>query len=394
MAVRPDRATYDDRAHDPLSAGDLARRSSSVVRRADGAWEVLGHAEVVEAARDATRFSSQVSAHLQLPNGLDGDEHRAYRALIDRYFTPERISALEPTIRAVARELVDELLRAGREGSGALTLDAVADLGAPFAVRAQTRWLGWPESLEPEMLQWIRDNQAASRGGSPAEKAEVARRFDEIIRSVVAPRRAAPDGAPADVTSELMNDDFLGRPLSDEELVSVLRNWTAGDLGSLARCVGVILQFLATHPAVQDRVRLGVSRRELEAIIDEILRIDDPFVSSRRVTTCPVELGGVRLEAGERVRLNWTSANRDEDALDDPQAFDPVANGPHNLVYGVGPHHCPGRSLATTELCILVEELVAAAAPIETSPDADPIRAESPAGGYARVPLLIRPHTA
>lgn len=363
---------------------------AALARAADGVWEVCGHAEVTRAARDPQRFSSRVSAHLQLPNGLDGAEHREYRALVDRYLTADRVRALEPMLRTVARELVGELFSFSGAGAGEpVAIDAVVDLGAPFAVRAQTRWLGWPAGLEPRLLAWMADNYAATRSGDTTRRAEVAHRFDAIIRSVLAPRRAAGARAPDDVTTELIRDESIGRPLEDDELVSILRNWTGGDLGSIALCVGVILHFLAAHRELQDRTRAGVGRTELGAIVDEILRRDDPFVANRRITTCPVELGGVRLAAGERLRLNWTAANVDPRAFAEPAGFDPVGHAAANVVYGTGPHVCPGRELATTELCILLEELFAAAGRIELDPAAAPRRAEPPVGGYARVPLLL-----
>lgn len=360
-------------------------------RAADGVWELRGHREVTAAARDPERFSSRFSAHLHLPNGLDGDDHRAFRALIERYMTSRRTAALEPVLSAVARELVGELAGGGSGRDGAVRLDAVAELGAPFAVRAQTRWLGWPPELEQTLLDWIDANHAASRSGVRARNDAVARQFDELIHSVLAPRRAAGDDAPDDVTTELMRDESLGRPLADEEIVSILRNWTGGDLGSLALCVGVIAHFLATNTAIFERIGSGIARGELAAIVDEILRLDDPFVSSRRVAGCPVELDGVPIAAGDRLRLDWAVANRDPAAFDDPELFDPVANAGRNLVYGAGPHHCPGRELATAELCILVEELSAWAERIELDPRSSPVRAEPPTGGFARVPLLVWP---
>ena len=97
----------------------------------------------------------------------------------------------------------------------------------------------------------------------------------------------------------------------------------------------------------------------MDAIIDEILRIDDPFLSNRRITTCPVEVAGVKIPANARVKLHWTSANRDEEVFGDPDAFDPVGNAENNLVYGIGRHVCPGRLLSTVELRIATRELLA-----------------------------------
>lgn len=304
------------------------------------------------------------------------------------------MTTLEPGLREVARELCAETVRAARPGAGAVRCDAVGDLGSRFAVRAMTRWLGWPADLEPALLEWMADNQVATRSGQPEATADVARRYDEIIRSVLAPRRDGGEdehGTPQDVTAELMRDQTMGRSLRDEEVVSVLRNWTGGDLGSIALSLGVVMHYLATHRELQDRVRSGVSRRELTAIIDEVLRIDDPFVSNRRVTTCPDSRGGLLVPEGQRVVLNWTSANRDEQVFGDPDRFDPYGNAAKNLVFGAGPHVCPGRPLATLELCVAVEEIVAAFGDITLNPDARPERSITPTGGYSSVQLVLTP---
>ena len=58
----------------------------------------------------------------------------------------------------------------------------------------------------------------------------------------------------------------------------------------------------------------------VEAAVEEILRTDDPFVSNRRVATCPVDLGGRDVAQGDRVLLNWTAANRDPGSSATPTA--------------------------------------------------------------------------
>lgn len=366
---------------DPLASYDEVRGSCPVARAPDGAWTLFTHADVTRAALDHETFSNAVSRHLQVPNGLDGPTHTAYRAVIERYFTPQRMREVEPALRRIAVELAT--------GSALpVTVDAV-ELGARFAVRAQSAWLGWPEDLEDELLQWVRDNRAATRSRDRARTAEVAQHFDAIIRSLIEVRRGAGADAPADVTTELIRERVDGRELMDEEIVSILRNWTGGDLGSMALCAGVVLTYLADSPELQGRLRSGVSDREFDAILDEILRIDDPFVSNRRVTTESVDLRGRRIEAGEIVFLNWTSANRDPRIFDDPDAFDPAGNAPYNLVYGIGKHVCPGRPLATLELRVLVGAVLDATTRVEADPARERVREVSPSGGFASAPVVL-----
>src|SRR5690606_5753195 len=130
--------------------------------------------------------------------------------------------------------------------------------------------------------------------------------------------------------------------------------------------------------------------RELAPAIDEMLRIDDPFLASRRVTTVATRIRAYELAPGTRVYLNWTSANRDEAVFGDPDAYRPREHAPHNLVYGTGIHACPGRPLATMELVVAVEALLAASTRIELAPDAEPVRETYPLGGWRHVPVRLR----
>lgn len=76
---------------------------------------------------------------------------------MDSFFTADRMADLEPRLQPVAAEAVAAL-------PPDTEVDAIGQLGSPYAVRATCTWLGWPPSLEGELLQWMRDNHAAARG--------------------------------------------------------------------------------------------------------------------------------------------------------------------------------------------------------------------------------------
>ena len=291
-------------AWEPLSPAVLADQIGSYDRmRAAGALAasprgvtLFRHADVVAAAHDVQAFSSAASARRAVPNAMDPPEHGAWRALVDTFFTPAIMAALEPRVHAIA--------------------------------------------------------------------------------------------APADPTTSLLGATVGAQPPVEADIVSILRNWTAGDLASMAAALGVVVWFLATQADVQQQLR---ARPEgLAAAIDEMLRIGDPFLVNRRVTTRAVCIGEHELAAGTRVYLNWTSANRDEAVFGDPDAYRPERNAPHNLVYGIGIHACPGRPLATMELVVAVHALLQATTCIEPAPDAAPLRETYPLGGWRSVPVRLR----
>lgn len=359
---------------------DELRPKHPMVRNAYGEWVLLRHADVVTAALDHQRFSSKVSRFLQIPNGLDGDKHTQYRAIIDRHLSHEALAPFIPVFKQVAATLVAELPKG-------VVLDAVQDIGAVFAVRAQCAWLGWPAEQEPQLLGWMAKNHAATRSADHNKMADVAHEFDNIIRSVIMPRRELANHQHDDVTSKLCQERIDGRLLSEPELVSILRNWTGGDLGSIALCVGVIVAHIAQNPECIPTLRTATNS-QIDAFIDEILRLDDPFVSNRRITTCPVDIGGQTIPSGAKVKLNWTSANRDESIFNNNK-FDPSRNADANLVYGIGKHVCPGRLLATWELRIALQALLDSTQSISFALNQPVERETAPVGGFHKVPVVL-----
>jgi cytochrome P450 len=366
-ALTDQRGTYD------------RMRAACPVARSPRGVTLFRHADVVAAAADPVTLSSAVSAHRQVPNNLDPPEHTAFRAIIDPFFAPERMRALEPRLRVCAREIVGALPRQ-------TNVDAVTRFGYPFAVRAQADWLGW-QGAEEELLLWMGENHAATRSADRSRTAAVADAFDEIVTAQVRRRRELGSAAPQDPTTELLGLRVGGRPLSDSDVVSILRNWTAGDLGSIAAAIGVVTHFLATHREVQETLRAGSG--DLTCAIDEMLRIDDPFLVNRRVVTASTHIAGFALEPGTRVYLNWTSANRDETVFGDPEAYRPLEHAANNLVYGTGIHVCPGRPLATLELVVAVQSLLQLTSRVELAADAAPERETYPVGGWRRLPVRL-----
>ena len=334
------------------------------------------HADVVAAALDPERFSNDVSRYRQVPNGLDGSAHRDMVEILAPFLAPEVVDGLEPALRSMARDLIAEL--AARP-----TFDAVGDLGVRFAVRAQSAWLGWSPQHEPALRLWVAEHRAALRSGKDDRIAATAARFDDIVRLLLDERRGC---ARDDLTARLMRvRAFDGGLLSDEDVVSILRNWTGGDLSSLALCVGVVVRWLTDDAARAGRLR-DAAASDLDAVIDEILRLDDPFVSNRRRAREDGHAGGCPVRAGDVVVLDWRAANTDP-AVFGPQ-FDPRGHAAANLVYGIGVHACPGRTLATRQLRVLVQELLRAGTP-QPAPGDPAVRESAPGAGWRTLPVRV-----
>lgn len=347
-------------------------------------WSLFRHEDVMRVLHDPLTFSNQVSMHRAVPNGMDPPEHTEYRRLIEPFFTPERIAAFEPICRAIAARLW--------RAATLPEMDFAAAFARPFAALCQCAFLGWAAETADGLLQWVdRHHEAIFRQDRRA-LSDLAQELHETIQQILRQRREMGDSAPKDATTRLLQARVGGRTLSDEELVSILRNWTAGEVGTLSAAVGILAHFLAVHPEVQRRLREDPSK--IEAASDEILRIHGPLLANRRITRRAVDIGGTRIPAGQIVTLIWVAANRDPRAFEQPLEFRLDRDPAKNLVYGAGIHACPGAPLARLELRVALEEVLDGSAWLEPAPDRPAVFASFPSTGFSSLPLRIQPKRA
>lgn len=364
----------------PRRAYDQMREQCPVARSDYLHWSVFRHADVSRILHDHQNFSSRASQHISVPNGMDPPDHTAYRAIIEGYFSAERMTAFEPVCRAIAEELARTALAGDQT-------ELMASFAQPFALRIQCAFMGWPPSLEEPLLDWSTRNNQATLARDRAALGALAAEFEQLIAGLLTERRAA-DGPADDLTTALMNEQVNGRPLNDLEIASILRNWTVGEIGTIAASVGIIAQFLADQPSVQRQLR--DDPRLLWQANDEILRIHGPLVDNRRRTTCPVHLGGKQLDADQRITINWIAANRDPEVFPEPDTFSLARDPSQNLLYGAGIHVCPGAPLARLELVIVIRTLLEHSGWLQLRDDDPATLATYPASGYARLPLQLR----
>ncbi|MHB8823163.1 MAG: cytochrome P450 [Pseudomonadaceae bacterium] len=377
-------ADWDPRSEavlkDQMATYDDMRRRCPVATSRYGYTSLFRHADVMRVLMDHETYSNAVSRFPSVPNGMDPPEHTAYRRLIEPYFEPQQMEAFAPVCREVAVRLVQALPEQA-------DVELMADFAQIFALQIQCAWLGWPVELHEPLRLWTLKNQAATLARDEAAMSAVALEFDGYIKDLLTARRNAGSAAPDDVTTRLLRDQALGRPLTDDEIVSILRNWTVGELGTIAASIGILVHYLAGHAALQQQLREQPAL--LPAAINEILRIHAPLVMNRRVTTREVTLGERTLAAGTRLALIWASANRDEAVFGDPDEFRLDREPQLNLLYGAGIHVCPGAPLARLELRVVMEELLGRTRRMALLADQQPVKAFFPASGFSSLPLHI-----
>ena len=186
-------------------------------------------------------------------------------------------------------------------------------------------------------------------------------------------------------TVEVETDDGERTALGEIELDMFFFLLTIAGSETTRNAISGGLIALVEHPD-----QLATLRREPDAMrpaVEEILRWTSPVAYFARRATRATEIRGVPIAEGDRVTMWYPSANRDEEAFDDPFRFD-IARTPNNHVAfgGGGPHFCLGANLARREIAIMFEELLARTTEIEilAPPTYGALTIESPVLGAMR----------
>jgi cytochrome P450 len=146
------------------------------------------------------------------------------------------------------------------------------------------------------------------------------------------------------------------RPLTGEELASVLWNLVGGGLDTTTSLTSLSLHHLDEHPELREEL---IHRPELVATAtEEFLRYYSVNESLTRTVTRDTELGGQQLRRGDYVLISWLSANHDESVFEQAEqvVLDRTPN--RHLAFGVGPHRCIGMHMARSMFRVLLGEVL------------------------------------
>jgi cytochrome P450 len=334
----------------------LARmRSDHPVARSEahgGFWVVSRYEDVLRVAQDWRTFSSAQGVSVPqtkmvvraLPEHVDPPLHRTYKRLINAYFTPAVVAGYEAPTRDLVTRLIDEFVEAGE-------CDFMADFARPFPGLA---FFELVLNAPPDEVAAINElATTASVPTNPKARENWQAMFAWIKGFVDERRRRPPRG---DVVDAVLAAEVEGRPITEEEVIGVVQLLILGGLETTAGALGQFLIRFAREPEIPASLR---RRPELiPDAVEELLRLEPPFIAIARTATCDTEIGGQRIAAGDKVVIYWASANRDEVEFACPAAFDLDRPSNRHLSFGAGPHRCAGSNLARMNLRIAVDEVV------------------------------------
>ncbi|MGZ4705206.1 MAG: cytochrome P450 [Acidimicrobiales bacterium] len=351
--------------------------------------------DVCAASKDWATFTSthgvdlsMLSRHFDEPLEslimMDPPRHDRLRALVSRVFTPRAVTALEPMVREVILEQLQQV--EGRE-----TFDAVAEFTGPFPVEIISRMLGVPTGERQQIREWL-DLALHREPGrlDPTEEGTAAMiELGTYMYSLAASKRAEPGH---DMLSDLVAcevDDGEGGTtrLNDVEIAGFATLLGGAGAETVTKLLGNAFVLFARNPDQYRKVVDDPSR--IPAAVEEILRILPPSQYQGRYSAQDSTWHGETIPAGHPVLLVTGAALRDDTALDRPDDFEIDRPPALALGFGYGIHSCLGAALARLEGRIAIEEMVRRWP--ELTIDEDGLRRVhmSNVAGYANVPVTV-----
>jgi cytochrome P450 len=359
MAAKMINLFSDDWRRNPYPA--LARmRSASPVFHvpAFDLWMILDYEDVNRVLVDHDAFSSDLSHVPGHGNPgewfifLDPPRHSRLRALIAKAFTPRVVANLEPRIRELSHQLLDQVIERGK-------MDVAADFSVPLPMWVIAELIGVPASDWPRYKGWSdvilllantfsRDEEAARM--VQAYRAVTAEMRAFLPKLVEQCRAAHPDG----LLTRLVDAEVDGVGLTPEELLGFLQLLLVGGQETTANLINNAALCLMEHP--DQRARLEAEPALLPAAIEEVLRYRSPVQWMLRATRRTIEMHGQVIPAGKLVLPKIGAANRDPKQFRDADRFNITREPNPHLAFGHGIHSCLGAPLARLEARIALAD--------------------------------------
>ena len=358
----------DDYNRNEHAINDDLRRRCPVAwnERYGGFWFVTGYDAVTQAARDGETFAHkyepdaadgvnyQGEMGVPRPQGqpplgvgeVDGPYHKALRRALMPFFSSGAVDGMRPFMEQSVHWFLDQRIADGQ-------MDLVLDFASPVPAILTMKLMGLPYDnwqLYADLFHGVMDASEAEQYNKVI--AEVPAMIDGLLK-FAATRRADPAD---DLTSFLVQFEFDGKRLDDNQLIDILWNLIGGGVDTTTSLTALSLLHLGTRPDLRQQL---IARPELyRTAADEFLRYCSVNKTLSRTVSRDTVLGGQQLRQNDQVLISWLAANHDEREFEraDDVMLDRAPN--RHVAFGLGPHRCIGAPLARVMFEVMVKAVL------------------------------------
>ena len=281
-------------------------------------------------------------------------KHTRLRSLVAKAFNRNKIEGMRPAVERITQQLLDAIDEKVKSGE---TFDLIADYAEPLPVKIIADLLGFPESEEHLLRPWsqsiVKMYEVNPSEQYQMEAKKAAAEFAEYVRSLAEHRKKNPG---QDLITDLALVEENGEKLNSHELVAtcvLLLN--AGHEASV-NAFGNGMVAALERPDQAKLLRKN-SRAITDTALEEFMRFDAPLHLFERTATVDTELGGVKIEKGQKIAALIGSANRDSAVFERADEMDLTRDPNPHIGFGAGIHFCLGAPLARLEMSVSLPAL-------------------------------------
>jgi hypothetical protein len=283
---------------------------------------------------------------------------------------------LEPRVRAICNELIDEFIADGK-------CDAAARYTKHIPVRAIAHMLGIPEKDSDLFIKWIHEILELGIKDDDTLMRAVQEMSGYFAGHIEHRKQHKTD----DLISTLMNaKDKSGQPLSDGHVLGSLRLLLIAGIDTTWSAIGASLWHLARTPA--DRERLVAEPDLMPSAVEELLRAYAPVTMAREVMK-ETTVSGCPVKPGNMVLLSFPAANRDPAMFPDADKVLIDRKENRHAAFGLGIHRCVGSNLARMEMTVALEEWLKRIPDFRLDPAGQVKWSEGTVRGPRQLPVLF-----
>ena len=281
-------------------------------------------------------------------------KHTRLRSLVAKAFNRNKIEGMRPAVERITQQLLDAIDEKVKSGEN---FDLIADYAEPLPVKIIADLLGFPESEEHLLRPWsqsiVKMYEVNPSEQYQIEAKKAAGEFAEYVRSLAEHRKTNPG---QDLITDLAMVEENGEKLNSHELVAtcvLLLN--AGHEASV-NAFGNGMVAALERPEQAELLRKN-SRAITETALEEFMRFDAPLHLFERTAIVDTELGGVKIEKGQKIAALIGSANRDSTVFEKADEMDVTRDPNPHIGFGAGIHFCLGAPLARLEMSVSLPAL-------------------------------------
>jgi cytochrome P450 len=307
----------------------------------------------------------------------DGEDHTSRRKLVAHRLTPRALRSMNEAVETAAERVVADAVDSrevdGVELARSVPLQVVPDL------------VGWPEDDREHLLAWA----AATFNVLGPVNATSLRSVSAALGMRRFAKRLARTG---NVIPHSMGEEVIAAAnagsITRNDAAALMIDYLGPALDTTVSAISSALGLFAQHPEQWDAVR--ADRSLIPNALNEVLRYEAPLRAFSRLVATDTTIGGTDLRRGQRVLVLYASANRDEQAWDQPEIFDIRRDATRHLGFGHGTHGCAGQGLARLESHAVLTALAERVERIELT--GDPVWGRNNIiRGLSALPLRLHP---